>query len=141
LMVRREAFHAVGGFSPELRHAEDLDLVLRLAERGDFVFAAEALVDYRAHATNTTGRHRELVAAIDQVLSTYRQRAADWGDAELVAAFDESLRRNQRFAWWSAARAARSAVRVRRIFTAAGELWWALRTAPRAPWDKLTQRR
>lgn len=141
LMVRRAAFHRVGGFDAALGHAEDLDLVLRLADEGPFVFAAEALVDYRAHGANTTGRYRELVSSIDAVLRGHRHRAAGRGDDELVAAFDESLARNDRFAWWSAIRAARNAVGSGSPFAAGGDLWWALRTAPRAPWDRLIRRR
>lgn len=141
LMVRREAFHAVGGFAPELQHAEDLDLVLHLADLGDFAFASEALVDYRAHGENTTGRYRDLVCAIDAVLREHRRRAVRRGDDELVSAFDESLRRNGRFAWWSAVRAARTAVGGGHPFAAGGELWWALRTAPRALFDKVGLRR
>lgn len=140
LLVRRDAFHRAGGFRAGLHHAEDLDLVLRLAELGEFVFAPEALVDYRAHSGNTTRRHRVLVAAIDAVLREHRQRARVRGEAELVRAFDESLRRNDRYAWWSAVRAARAGAGEGQLRAAGSELWWAIRTAPWAPLGKLVRR-
>lgn len=50
LTVRTEAFEAVGGFDPELRHCEDWDLLLRLAAAGRrFAEVREGLVNYRRH--------------------------------------------------------------------------------------------
>ncbi|WP_345752384.1 glycosyltransferase family 2 protein [Microbacterium rhizophilus] len=140
LVIRRASFDAVGGFHSRLALAEDLDLVLRLAERGSFAFVPERLVDYRATSTNTTRRHRELTRSIDRVLRLHRWSAVERGDAELVAAFDESLRGNARFAWWGASRRARSSLRERHPAAAAGELWWALRTAPGGLLDGLARR-
>jgi glycosyltransferase involved in cell wall biosynthesis len=140
LVVRRADFDAVGGFSEGLRHAEDLDLILSLSQRGPFAFAADGLVDYRSHGDNTTQRYRELVGAIDRVLRAHREQAHASGDRELLAAFDESIGRNERFAWWSAARAARSDLVARRPLAAAGEFAWALRTAPRGLWSGVARR-
>lgn len=131
IVVRRTAFRAIGGFAEGLRRAEDLDLVLSLAERGPFVFASDGLVDYRAHDDNTTRRYRELVEDVDAVLRRHRARAVDGADADLVAAFDESIARNERFAWWSATRSARAALAEHALRRAAAELAWAAGTAPR----------
>ncbi|WP_168198639.1 glycosyltransferase [Nesterenkonia sp. NBAIMH1] len=130
LMVRRSALIAAGGFHAGMRMAEDLDLILRLAQLGRFVCVPEALVDYRAHASNTTGRHRELVAGIDRVLQLHLGLAEDAGREELAAALRESLQKNRRFAWWGAARAARRRWSQEGPVSAAGELGWAARTAP-----------
>ncbi|GAB2973800.1 hypothetical protein GCM10027212_10880 [Actinotalea caeni] len=140
LLVRTAAFHAVGGFHAGIRLAEDLDLVLRLAERGRFVFEPRALVDYRAHGQNTTARHRELTRSIDQVLRLHAWSARERGDHALEAALRESLRKNDRFAWWSAGRAARAAARERRPAAALGEIGWALRTAPGGLLDGVARR-
>ena len=131
IVVRAEAFTAVGGFHSRIRLAEDFDLVLRLAERGPFAFEPEALVDYRTHGANTTRRHRELARGIDAVLRLHRWAASERDDQQLVEALDESIRKNERFAWWSAVRAARAALTDRHPGEASGEIWWALRTAPR----------
>jgi glycosyltransferase involved in cell wall biosynthesis len=135
-MIRRDAFHAVGGFDPDLRQAEDLDLVLRLARRGPFVFSPDTLVDYRAHAHNTTRRHRELCRSIRLVLTDHQRDAARRGDRALVAAYRESLRANGRYAWWSAMRASRRNGGPNRL----RELLWAFSFAPLAPLDAALRR-
>jgi glycosyltransferase involved in cell wall biosynthesis len=129
LIIRRAAFDAVGGFHSRIRLAEDLDLVLRLAELGDFVFSPEALVDYRLTGSNATTRYRELSQGIDRVLRLHLAAADDRGDIELAAALRTSLVKNDRYVWWSALRAARADAR-QRPRAVAGELLWALRAAP-----------
>jgi glycosyltransferase involved in cell wall biosynthesis len=54
VMVRREAYLAVGGFAEDLRVGEDIDLWLRLLERGSFIQVPEPLCRYRQHAQQTT---------------------------------------------------------------------------------------
>ena len=140
LMIRRADFDAVGGFDPGLRLAEDLDLILSLSERGEFVFAPEALFDYRLHGANNTSRHRELARSIDDIVRAHLAAAQRGGDADLVAAHRESLRANGRFAWWGALRHARGETKAGRIRSAASDVWWALRFAPLAPVDAVVQR-
>lgn len=140
LVVRRGEFAVVGGFHTGIRLAEDLDLILGLAERGPFVFEPGALVDYRAYGENSTRRHRELTRSIDHVVRLHLWSARERGDDELVAALRESLRKNARFAWWGAARTARAQLRARRPGAAAGEVLWALRTAPGGLIDGLARR-
>jgi hypothetical protein len=47
--VRTEAFHAVGGYDPSMRLAEDFDFVLRLAWRFPFVGSDRCTVGWRRH--------------------------------------------------------------------------------------------
>ncbi len=140
LMMRRTAFDAVGGFDPTLRLAEDLDLVLNLSERGDFVFVPDVLSDYRLHDANTTSRHRELTLSIDRIVRAHLARARDAGDTPLVAAHRGSLRANGRYAWWGAMRHARAEAQARRFASAASDMLWALRFAPLAPIDAIVRR-
>ncbi|WP_164743477.1 glycosyltransferase family A protein [Microbacterium sulfonylureivorans] len=140
LMVRRTEFEAVGGFDTSLTLAEDLDLVLNLSERGDFVFEPEALFDYRLHGGNNTSRHRELTASIDRIVRTHRSRAQLVGDSALADAHSESLRANARFAWWGAMRHARGEVRAKRWGPALSDAFWAARIAPSAPFDAVGRR-
>lgn len=58
-ILRREALEAVGGFDESLDCAEDLDVYLKLGERGQLANIPEALVRYRMHAASTTARKRE----------------------------------------------------------------------------------
>ncbi|MBW4031757.1 MAG: glycosyltransferase [Acidobacteria bacterium] len=141
VLIRRDAFQEVGGFQPTFRLAEDLDLVLRLARRGRFVFTADALVDYRTHRTNTTQSYRELARSIDQVIRLHKWSAAERRNDALVAAHRVSLRANGRFAWWSALRAARLSLHEGRITDAIGHVTWAVRFSPLGLPDGLLRRR
>lgn len=140
LMIRRDAFTRVGGFSPAFRQAEDLDLVLRAAREGPFAFVEGTLVDYRKHGGNTTRGHRELAGSIREVLRLHRWAALERGDGALAADLRYSLDANARFAAWSAARAARADLRERAYSAAVGEVAWAASFAPSAPWSWLRRR-
>lgn len=139
VMLRRDAFVKAGGFHPVFRMAEDLDLVLTLSRQGDFAFSPETLVDYRSHTSNTTRRHRELCRSIDRVLRLHLWSASERGDRALEKAYRESLLANDRFAWWSALRAAREGLKGGRVH-ALGEIAWAFSFAPRGLGDAMLRR-
>ncbi|MBE7699692.1 glycosyltransferase family 2 protein [Oerskovia sp. Sa1BUA8] len=143
LVIRRSAFDAVGGFDPVYRQGEDLDLVLAATTLGPFVHVDDVLVDYRYHPGNTTRAYRDLAAGIRVILRERRAqaRAADpRGTAGLDAAYRDRLRANDRFAAWSAARAARAELAERRVGAALGHVAWAARFAPLAPVDWVRER-
>jgi glycosyltransferase involved in cell wall biosynthesis len=140
MFIERNTFELCGGFDPDLRFAEDLDLALRLAEKGTFAFVPAVLVDYRATSDNATRRHRELVDGVRVVLARHRTHASDRADSALVGALDESIRKNERFAWWGAGRAAKAALKEKAPTRAVSELVWALRTAPRGLLDGVVRR-
>jgi glycosyltransferase involved in cell wall biosynthesis len=52
LLIRREAFEAIGGFDEDLSTSADWALMFRLLERGRLVALPDALVEYRRHETN-----------------------------------------------------------------------------------------
>ncbi|MET4225094.1 glycosyltransferase family 2 protein [Oerskovia enterophila] len=133
LVMRRSAFDAVGGFDPAYRQGEDLDLVLAAATLGPFVFVDAVLVDYRYHPGNTTRAYRDLAAGIRVILRERRSQARSAGRTDLDAAYRDRLRANDRFAAWSAARAARADLSDRRFGAAVGHVAWAARFAPTAP--------
>lgn len=140
VMVRRETFLRIGGFHPSFRRAQDLDLVLKVALEGDFVFVDETLVDYRFHGGNNTRRHRELCRSIDTIIRLHLWNAQEKGRTDLVPDYRASLEANARFAAWSAARASRRLARDRDYLSAASEIAWALRFAPGAPLSWARQR-
>lgn len=95
VVLRRAALEAAGGFGSALAVAEDWDLWLRLAARGDtFVCVPAAVVRYRRHPGGLTGD----VAALAQC-----QLALHEAHAELV---DESVRERVRRADEAALRSA-----------------------------------
>lgn len=49
VLMRRAAFEAAGGYRPQCVAAEDLDLWLRMAERGRLINLHEPLLHYRVH--------------------------------------------------------------------------------------------
>ena len=144
LMIRRSEFLAVGGFHSRLRQAEDLDLTLRLAARGSFVFVDRTLTEYRTHSENTTKRTRELAGSIQRIVELHRSEARDRGDRALVEALTERLRQNERYAWWRATGSARRSLARGDVRAAAASIWWALRTQPRGlpggVWSRLGRR-
>ena len=140
VMVRRETFLRIGGFHPSFRRAQDLDLILKVALEGDFVFVDETLVDYRFHGGNNTRRHRELCRSIDMIVRLHLWNAQEKGRADLVPDYRASLESNARFAAWSAARASQRLVQERAYVSAASEIAWALRFAPGAPLSWMKQR-
>lgn len=58
LVVRREAYAAVGGFDASLLEAEDLDFLARIARRGSIACIPDVLGSYRIHPESAMARHR-----------------------------------------------------------------------------------
>ena len=56
VMMRREAVEAVGGYHEPYRDAEDLDLYLRLGERGELANVPDVVLRYRMHAGSVSGQ-------------------------------------------------------------------------------------
>ena len=55
-LIRKTAFERVGGFDPEIPwYGEDIDLMLRLREEGQFLFLEETGTQYRKHSSNCSG--------------------------------------------------------------------------------------
>jgi glycosyltransferase involved in cell wall biosynthesis len=140
LMIRRGAFDAVGGFDPAYRQGEDLDLVLAATDLGPFVFVDDVLVDYRYHPGNTTRAYRDLATGIRVIVRARRAQARAAGRTGLDTVYHDRLRANDRFAAWSAARAARAELAERRVGAALGHVAWAARFAPLAPLDWARER-
>jgi glycosyltransferase involved in cell wall biosynthesis len=67
-MFQREALYAVGGYRESCRHAEDVDLYLRLAERGRLANLPQTLLRYRRHLRKTTyaceHEHRRILSEV-----------------------------------------------------------------------------
>ncbi len=59
VMCRREALTTVGGFDPNLRSRQDLDLYLRLAQRFAFTYVDAPLLDYHSHDDDAIGKNQD----------------------------------------------------------------------------------
>ena len=83
---RRHAYEAVGGYREAFRFAQDVDLWLRLLEKGSFGVVDEVLVERGASADGTSGARRaeqQRFAAL--ALEAARLRRAGGGDDVAVA--------------------------------------------------------
>ncbi len=83
LAVRRSVFDEIGGFDPVTDQVEDLDITLRLVERGRIDVIKQCLVTYRVHGGNSSFNalrmQRGWLAILDKFYrnGTHRQRYAD----------------------------------------------------------------
>ena len=58
-IIRKTAWEVVGGYSPDIRYAQDLDLWLKLGEIGSLTNLQEPLIRYRLHNNAASGKHRQ----------------------------------------------------------------------------------
>lgn len=80
VMVRRDAFEAVGGFDTYLRYSEDYDLWLRLAVSGPILYQVETLASYRIHGGNVSlGPDRDLKALAGNLHALRKLALETWG--------------------------------------------------------------
>jgi glycosyltransferase involved in cell wall biosynthesis len=75
-MIRREAIIQANGYREQFRAAEDVDLFLRLAERGRLANLPEELLLYRAHGDSVSHLYRKVQtqSAEAAILEAYRRR-------------------------------------------------------------------
>jgi len=74
-LLRREALVAAGGYREQYDTAEDLDLFLRLAERGRLANLPEVLLEYRQHLGKVSSRRAALQRRTqNEVLREARRR-------------------------------------------------------------------
>ena len=96
VVVRRDAWLAVGPFDTRLRNTEDWEMWIRLARRGPPALVCAPLLAYRVHGVNASLDVAEIVRGT-KLIETLHQTRADWG--RLHRWFAESyLRRGQRLA-------------------------------------------
>jgi glycosyltransferase involved in cell wall biosynthesis len=131
LVMRREAVLAVGGYRPEAETAEELDLLLRLAELGQLANVPDVVVKYRRHGSSVShARRAHQVRASDFALrDARRRRGLDDSDVPARAATEArspSASENHRlWAWW--------ALSDRNASAARKHAWEALKQGPLDP--------
>ncbi len=96
VMCRRSALEAIGGFDPQLRSRQDVDLFVRLAQRYRFAYVDAPLLDKHEHEEYAIGKDKD--GAVDAYRRFYaKYRDAYDGDAPAHHAFlrrygEEALR-------------------------------------------------
>ncbi|WES63880.1 glycosyltransferase family A protein [Microbacter sp. GSS18] len=136
LVMRRDDYLAIGGFSPEIPILVDFELALRLALRGDLRYIDEPLVDYRRHTTNMTSTAPANVRLRRAVMDAMIDRQAWAAAGRRQPATAELFRRRQRrFRRDQAAGIGVGVYRQLRrgqVADAGRDVAWALRHAPTA---------
>jgi glycosyltransferase involved in cell wall biosynthesis len=74
VLVRADVIRAAGGYDPELRMGADLDLWLRVLERGTGIMSPEVVVDYHLHAGQVTQDRAGTADHHLRVLRSYADR-------------------------------------------------------------------
>lgn len=107
-MLRRDVLQKVGGYRPEMKHAEDFDLFLRLAEVGKVANLPHILLKYRMHENSVghTKRIEQLKSGFQALKEAYSRRSLDFQitflDEVLSHESDSSLSKIHRvWAWQS----------------------------------------
>ncbi|HEY0118695.1 MAG TPA: glycosyltransferase family A protein [Cellulomonas sp.] len=115
-VLRKDAFLAAGGFAPQLRHAEDLDLWLRMLASGSrFAVLDEPLAVYTSRESGASGDYEDTYRARRALLLRHLRLARRAGDDGAVAAARAGLRRGRELASaqaFDAGRRSRGAARV-----------------------------
>lgn len=134
VMVRREDYRAIGGFSPEIPILVDFEFALRLALRGDLVYIDELLVGYRRHSANMTStapdNARRRRRTMEEMIDRQRWAALGRGDVETASLFEERLRRYRKSEARAAGPAVLRLVRRRRFRDAVEQSIWGVTRVP-----------
>jgi glycosyltransferase involved in cell wall biosynthesis len=128
-MFRRDRLIAAGSYRPESEPAEDVDLYLRLAERGRLANLPEVLLVVREHLTRVSKlRAGEQRRRLDAVVGAARRRRGLCAAAPSAAGVPEQLSPAE---CWR--RGARDATEGGHLATARRYAWAALRAEPLRP--------
>jgi glycosyltransferase involved in cell wall biosynthesis len=95
MVIRRDALLATP-YRPSMDGAEDVDLILRLAEKGPVVNLNQALLDYRLHPTQESFRARARATAVQELAFRLAQSRRERKFDPLEAASDLA----ERFIQW-----------------------------------------
>ncbi len=105
VMMRTDAVRSVGGYRSAYETAEDVDLFLRLAERGRVANLPEVLLMYRVHASSigATRRSTQAQRAWNAVCDAHRRRGIAMPvdvepDTDRAATIPQQHRK---WAWWA----------------------------------------
>lgn len=87
-MFHRDAYVAAGGYRPEFRMAQDLDLWIRMARLGTIGIAPDVLVEVTVEPRGLSGVSRDTQTALTQIAVALR----DGGDEQTLLAAASTIR-------------------------------------------------
>ncbi len=136
--MRRVDVIAVGGYRKSYETAEDLDLFLRLAERGLLTNLPEIMVKYRIHHHNTgssqAGVSKQANAAFRALIDCQKRRGLSGPIEPPLALIESPAQVHRKWAWWAlssghvttAKKHAIAALKLRPFSTRTWRLFWAI---------------
>ncbi|MGK7888646.1 MAG: glycosyltransferase, partial [Leptolyngbyaceae cyanobacterium] len=105
VMLRREAVLEIGGYSPHAKHAEDLDLFLRLGEVGRLSNLPDVLLLYRMHhqSIGHLKRQEQRESARVAVMEACQRRGLPQPEAIATGGDhqDTLSALHQKWVWWA----------------------------------------
>ncbi len=136
LMMRRTVLIGIGAYRPDFELAEDVDLLLRLAEKGRLANMAEVLFHYRQHpGSSGYARSRKMWLANMAAVQDAMVRRGLPGTADSDSSTMKELARihsqeqmetcHRKWAWW--------ALGAGNVYTARKHAFAAFRQAPLSP--------
>lgn len=127
VMVRREAFQAVGGFDPSLQNiGEDLDLWIKLARYYPWKYLPEHLYSWRGHGSNMSEKVFAMYRGCKHLLSRYTELSPTG-----IEQPTRSLRQKQLRCAWDVRRIMKRKLRTGQL--KANELWSTVQELGRLP--------
>jgi glycosyltransferase involved in cell wall biosynthesis len=90
-VLRKDAARAIGGYTEDLRHADDFDLYLRLSRVGPFVLSPEITAVYWAHGGQLTSSGDKVVGDIYRSRLRMIETVAGEGDVRLAGLLRKRL--------------------------------------------------
>jgi glycosyltransferase involved in cell wall biosynthesis len=105
LMARRNAIEYIGGYQERMKHAEDLDLFLRLAEIGKLSNIPEILLYYRMHPQSIGHqKRREQYESAERAVLEAMKRRELGSEPQLKMNSKNKVKEaelHQKWAWWA----------------------------------------
>ncbi|MGQ4646882.1 glycosyltransferase [Lyngbya aestuarii] len=126
VMIRREALVAINGYRDQFKTAQDLDLYLRLAERGQLANLPDVLLEYRLHleSVNFAKYERQTQDVIAMLEDAYAKRNLKMPEGVLQRRFKKQVSTDHHRFW------AQMALKERNISTARKHAFLSLHKDP-----------
>jgi glycosyltransferase involved in cell wall biosynthesis len=125
VMIRIDALRAVGAYRGTSNIAEDMDLFLRLAERGRVVNLPDVLLQYRRHPKSVSQTQHDQQVVMDQIVREAMTRRGRTVPPDWKLPRWEPLPPQRQFQIWGWA-----ALKLGNVKVARKHAWAALRTSP-----------
>jgi glycosyltransferase involved in cell wall biosynthesis len=100
VMFRRKSFERLGGYRPQFRVGQDLDLWTRFSEVGICWATPDVLCEARLHKNSiSASRRREQIESANVIVQCAEARRSGGDDSSIIAKWVGQRKRRQVFSW------------------------------------------